>query len=72
MSNEPTILEIGGSTEVITVGIQGPQGPPGANYIGGYLVSVANLANNDLIRFDSAIQRWVNIKQSDVLNGGNF
>lgn len=72
MSNEPTILEVGGATEVITVGIQGPQGPPGSNYIGGHLVTVTDLSNNDLIRFDSTIQRWVNVKQTDILNGGNF
>lgn len=72
MSTSPTILEVGGTTEIITVGTQGPEGPPGESLIGGYFVTVTDIANNDLIRFDTAQQKWINIKQSEVLNGGNF
>jgi hypothetical protein len=72
MSGEVSVLEVGGSVQVISVGIQGPPGPPGESLIGGYLVSVTNLGNNDLIRFNSATQRWVNIKSSDIVDGGNF
>lgn len=72
MSGDITVLEVGGAIQVVSVGIQGPAGPPGESLIGGYLVSVTNLANNDLIRFDSATQRWVNIKSTDIVDGGNF
>ena len=72
MSGEVTVLEVGGTTEVVVVGVQGPAGPPGESLIGGYLISVTNLENRDLIKFDSATQRWINVKSTDIVNGGNF
>mgnify|MGYP003325151936 CR=1 FL=1 len=72
MSGDRPFVRVGGTVEVLEIGIQGPQGAPGESLIGGYFVSVSNLSNDDLIKFDSATQKWVNVKKDDVLNGGNF
>lgn len=72
MSGDRPFVRVGDTIEVLEVGVQGPQGAPGESLIGGYFVAVTDLSNNDLIKFDSATQRWVNIKSTDIVNGGNF
>lgn len=55
-------------------GVQGPQGiqgPPGAATIGGYPVSMANVAPGDIVQFGNQ-NAWVNAPEQALTDGGNF
>lgn len=53
----------------ITV-ITGKQGPPGVSSISGNGFRIENLQDYDMLRYVN--QRWRNIPQSVVTDGGNF
>lgn len=55
------------------VGPQGPAGPPGPSgtaTIGGYPISITDAANYDALMFLN--NEWVNIPQTEIVDGGNF
>lgn len=61
--------------EVVSVGPQGIQGPPGSNsndasFILGVPISVTDAQSNDLLSFTGAA--WTNKPQAQVTDGGNF
>lgn len=64
------ITEAAAPVEIITVGVQGPPGPVGGALIGGYSTEVSGISAGDLLAFSGA--RWVNVKRTDVSDGGNF
>jgi hypothetical protein len=35
-------------------------------------VTLTNLSNNDLLMYSSSANRWVNVSQSAITDGGNF
>jgi hypothetical protein len=70
--SDTSIIEVGGQTSVVSVGIQGPSGPPGNAIIGGYSVTVSSLATGDVLSFDGANSYWKNVKAIDLTDGGNF
>ena len=56
-------------------GPAGPPGPPGPGVAKlGQLQDVVliDLAQNDLLEYDSTLQIWTNRRQSTVTDGGNF
>lgn len=58
---------------VVSVGEQGPPGPPGLNGDGnlaGHPVLVTDLSAGDMLRYSGAA--WTNVPQTDVVDGGNF
>ena len=48
----------------------GKQGPPGVTAIGGQGFQIENLQDNDMLRYFN--QKWRNIPQTVVTDGGNF
>lgn len=85
--SETTIVEVGGSTSVVSTGVQGPagaegpqgpegpigpQGEPGENIIGGYSVVLSSLANNDMLKFNLSAGEWQNVQLVELTDGGNF
>jgi hypothetical protein len=62
------------ATQTITIdrGVQGPQGVPGPNTIGGYPISTASIQNLDALMFRSTLGAWTNINQTEISDGGNF
>lgn len=67
-----SVIEVGGETSILTAGIQGPSGPPGEAFVGGYSVTVTSLATGDVLSFDGVNSRWQNVKAVDLTDGGNF
>lgn len=55
----------------ITVSAVGPQGAPGPNAIGGYEVTVDEIADGDVLSFAAANSRWTNRRQENLTDGGN-
>lgn len=55
----------------ITVTAVGPQGHPGPNAIGGYEITIADIADGDVLSFASASNRWTNRRQENLTDGGN-
>lgn len=53
-------------------GIQGIQGIAGENSIGGYEVVLSNLANDDMLKFNSSSGEWQNVQLVELTDGGNF
>lgn len=51
-------------------GPAGPTGPSGANYLGGYLVTMSSVTNEDVVQFNGT--NWVNRQPSLITDGGNF
>lgn len=51
-------------------GEPGPPGPPGPSTIGGFPIVMAEIAENDVIIFQS--QAWTNTPQPNLTDGGNF
>ena len=48
----------------------GKQGPPGVTSIGDKGFQIENLQDNDMLRYFN--QKWLNIPQTVVTDGGNF
>lgn len=69
---QSSIVSVDGDTSVLSVGVQGPAGPPGSAVIGGYGVTVTSLATGDVLSFDGANSYWKNTKATDLTDGGNF
>lgn len=59
---------------VITEGIQGPAGPAGpageAVIAGYYTEAITPLQSGDLLSFSGT--KWVNVRRTEVSDGGNF
>lgn len=72
VSPSSSIISVDGQTSVLTAGIQGPAGPPGEAFIGGYSVTVTGLTTGDVLSFDGANSYWKNTKAVDLTDGGNF
>lgn len=54
-------------------GPSGPQGPAGATTIAGATdVQITNLADGDLLKYSSAVSRFVNISDKELLDAGSF
>lgn len=77
------VISEGQRVTVISVGIQGPQGPPGEsgvqgatglpgpNDIGGYGIALGpSVLLGDVLSFDGAV--WTNKNQNQLTDGGNF
>lgn len=59
------------TTEItLNRGLVGPAGPAGPNTIGGYPISITDAANYDALMFLN--NQWVNIPQTEIVDGGNF
>lgn len=62
-----------GIITAVTVGPQGPTGPKGDSggaSIGGYDVSISNIAVGDILAFSGTT--WFNDPQAHLTDGGNF
>lgn len=53
-------------------GPQGERGLAGENNIGGYEVVLSNLANDDMLKFNSSSGEWRNVQLVELTDGGNF
>ena len=58
------------ATEIISEGIQGPPGPPGNNYLGGFQVAVSSPRQGDVISFANG--QFINQPAASLTDGGNF
>ena len=59
------------SSEAYNVISEGIQGPPGVSGIGGYESEILDPEVGDIITFSSD-NKWINIRRTDVSDGGNF
>lgn len=67
-TNTDTIVVTGEDKfNIITEGVQGPPGPSG---FGGYVTEVVNPETGDLMTFST--NKWINVRRTDVSDGGNF
>jgi hypothetical protein len=79
MDFEIVVVEDGGAeivvvedkaADIIVEAVQGPPGPPGINYVGGFPVTVANPRPGDLISFANG--QFINQPAASLTDGGNF
>ena len=58
-----------GTSEVVAVSVQGPQGPSGTTYISqANDVDTSNLANGSLLVYKTATQKWVSTTTLEAQN----
>ena len=60
------------NAEIFNVITEGLQGPPGPSGIDGYVVSIALPEEGDLLTFNANNSIWINVRRTDVSDGGNF
>jgi hypothetical protein len=48
----------------------GGQGSPGGTTIGGLPIAIEDISEGDLLTVNS--QRWINVKRTNITDGGNF
>ena len=70
VSGEDKFNVITDSTPVFNVVTEGIQGPPGPSGFGGYITEVIDPETGDLMTFSS--NKWINVRRTDVSDGGNF
>ena len=58
------------NAEIFNVITEGLQGPPGPSGFGGYVTEVVNPETGDLMTFST--NKWINVRRTDVSDGGNF
>ena len=56
--------------EIISEAVQGPQGAPGNNLVGGYNVQLTNPQLGDVLSFGG--DKFINRAAADLTDGGNF